>query len=134
MVSIDDVLQSMSLEFFGKSGHKVSPEKHLADGNGLFLDVRSHEEVATISFGLAHHMHVIHIPIDEIPRRVDEIPHDKNIGVFCSAGSRAAMVYLYLRTRGFDNVWILEGGYGPLMDELMPGRLHAHLKARGERK
>ena len=72
-------------------------------------------------------MPVLHIPIDEIPVRIAEIPHDKTVGIFCSSGIRSTMIYLYWRTLGFENVRIIEGGYDELADEFKPGKLLKHL-------
>ena len=127
MEKLNKIIKSMDFDFFGSGKHKVTPSIHLADSNAVFLDVRSREEFETISFNLSHHMPVLHIPIDEIPGHIAEIPEDKNIGVFCSSGVRSTMVYLYLRTLGFENVKIIEGGYAELADELKPGKLLKHL-------
>lgn len=127
MKNIDKVLKTMTFDFFGNGKHKISPSRHLSDKNSVFLDVRSAEELATITFSLVHHMPVLHIPIDEIPERINELPHDKIIGVFCSSGVRSTMVYLYLRTLGFENVRIIEGGYAELVDEFKPGKLLKHV-------
>lgn len=98
------------------------------------MDVRSDEEFLTIAFSLIHHMHVLHIPINEIPERTNEILHDKIVGVFCSSGVRSTMVYLYLRTLGFENVRIIEGGYAELVNEFKPGKLLKHVsKGRGNK-
>ena len=91
------------------------------------MDVRSNEELSTISFSLVHHMPVLHIPINEIPERTNELPHDKIVGAFCSSGVRSTIVYLYLRTLGFENVRIIEGGYAELVNEFKPGKLLKHV-------
>jgi len=41
-------------------------------------------------------MPVLCIPITEVPNRLKEIPKGKHIGIFCSGGVRATIVYLYL--------------------------------------
>lgn len=127
MEKINGVIKSMTFDFFGSGKHKISPSMHLTEKNSLFLDVRSIEELNTIAFGLVHHMPVLHIPIDKIPDRVNEIPKDKTVGIFCSSGVRSTMVYLYLRTLGFENVRVIEGGYAELVDEFKPGKLLKHL-------
>jgi len=127
MERIDNVLKTMTFEFFGNGKHKISSNKHLSDKNSIFLDVRSDEELSTISFSLFNHMPVLHIPINEISERIKEIPHDKIVGVFCSSGVRSTMVYLYLRTLGFENVRIIEGGYAELVSEFKPGKLLKHI-------
>ena len=60
------------------------------------LDVRTPEEVAIgVITGAAK------IPIDELPRRAQEIPKDKEIVAYCASGARSALATLYLRARGF---------------------------------
>jgi len=95
MERIEDIMKSMTFESFGSGKHKVKASDHFSKDNALFLDVRSEEERNTLSFGLIHHMPVLHISICEISDRLDEIPKDKHIGVFCSSGVRATIVYVY---------------------------------------
>ncbi len=131
MDKLNEALKTMTFTFFGSGKHKIAPSTHLTETNSLFLDVRSNEEFDTIAFSLVHHMPVLHIPIDEIPERVSEIPRDKIVGVFCSSGVRSTMVYLYLRTLGLENVKVIEGGYAELVEEFKPGKLLKHL-TKGE--
>ena len=128
MGKLDKVLKTMTLEYFGTGKHKISPSAHFSEKDAIFLDVRSPEEIKTISFNLLYHMPVIHIPICEIPDRIDEVPKDKIVGIFCSSGTRAAMVYLYLRSLGYENVRVIEGGYAGLSEEFKPGKLLKHIK------
>ena len=127
MERINNVLKTMTFDFFGNGNHKISPSSHLSNKDSIFLDVRSDEELSTIAFSLVHHIPVLHIPINEIPERTNEIPYDKIVGVFCSSGVRSTMVYLYLRTLGFENVRIIEGGYPELVNEFKPGKLLQHI-------
>jgi len=127
MNKINGIMNSMTFDFFESGKHKITPAMHLSSKNSVFLDVRSKEELETISFNLLHHMPVIHIPINEIPDQLSEIPREKNIGIFCSAGVRSTMSYLYLRTLGFDNVKIITGGYSELIDDFKPGKLFKHI-------
>ena len=128
MERIEDIMKSMTFEFFGSGKHKVKASDHFSKDNALFLDVRSEEERNTLSFELIHHMPVLHIPICKVSERVDEIPKDKHIGVFCSSGVRATIVYVYLRAHGYENVRILEGGYNSITDEFKPGKLLKKIK------
>ena len=128
MERIEDIMKLMTFEFFGNGKHKVKASDHFSKDNALFLDVRSEEECNTLSFELIHHMPVLHIPICEIPDRLDEIPKDKHIGVFCSSGVRATIVYVYLRAHGYENVRILEGGYSNIVEEFKPGKLLKRIK------
>jgi rhodanese-related sulfurtransferase len=67
------------------------------------------------------------IPINEIPERIGEIPQNKPVGIFCPAHVRASMVYAYLRSKGYEQVRVLEGGYAALTDALKPGKILAAL-------
>jgi len=62
---------------------------------------------------------------------MNEVPKDRPVAVFCSAGIRAAIVYAYLRIMGFEQVRILVGGYPDLMEQARPGPLWKRLKVHG---
>ena len=71
----------------------------------VLLDVRRADEVATASLP-----HTVHIPIEEIEERVDELSADDETVVFCHHGVRSLSVAVYLRNRGFRDVTSLAGG------------------------
>lgn len=52
----------------------------------------------------------VHIPMAEVPRRLDELDRECDIVVFCHHGARSFQVAAYLKTRGFDRVYNLSGG------------------------
>jgi len=122
---MEQILRNLTLDFFGKGKHKITPEKFFEIEDGIFLDVRSKEEAASISIKMEYHLniHCINIPINEIPDRIDEIPKEKPIAVFCPANVRSAIVYAYLLSQGFSDVRIVEGGYSALTEALKPGKL-----------
>ena len=130
MREFDSILRTMTLEFFGCGKHKISLEALLGTKGAVLLDVRSIPEQESLNFLLEHHVAVLRIPTDEIPDRIDEIPRDRLVGVFCPAGMRASIVYAYLRTRGYGDVRIVHGGYEAVMDAIMPGKLWEHLEQR----
>lgn len=130
MFHMDQVLQSMTFEFFGAGKHKIEMEKLLTSDNAVFLDVRSTPEVESVQLRLKHHIDVLHIPTDEIPDRIGEIPRDKTVGIFCSAGTRSAIVYAYLHSREYENVRIVLGGYETATSLLLPGKLLKHMKTK----
>ncbi|MHA1838484.1 MAG: rhodanese-like domain-containing protein [Candidatus Ranarchaeia archaeon] len=127
MERIESIMRTMDFEFFGLGKHKTKPTDHFLKENAVFLDVRSEKEHDTIAFKLKYHMPVIHIPFEELPDRLNDVPKDKHIGVFCSSGVRASIAYIYLRAKGYENVRILEGGYS-IVDEFKPGKLHKIVK------
>ena len=122
---MEQVLKSLTLDYFGNGKHKISPEKFFDMEQVLLLDVRSKEESASISIKLEHHSNVesLNIPINEISDKIDEIPKTKFIGVFCPANVRSSIVYAYLLSKGFPEVRIIEGGYSALTDALKPGKV-----------
>ena len=130
MEKIEGIMKSMTFEFFSSGIHKIKASDHFLKEDALFLDVRSNEERDTLSFELIHHMPVIHIPINDVPDRLDEIPKDRCIGVFCSSGVRATIVYVYLKSKGYKDVLILEGGYNGIIDEIKPGKFLKHIKTK----
>ncbi len=56
------------------------------------------------------------IPQGEIKKRLDEVPKDKNIIVFCNTGMRSYEAQLNLAEMGFKNVKSLYGGMKMLTD------------------
>lgn len=122
---MEQVLKSLTLDFFGKGKHKISPDKFFEMENGFLLDVRSKEEADSIAIKMKYHPNIEckNIPTNEIPDRVHEIPKDKSIAVFCPANVRSAIVYAYLLAEGFTDIRIVEGGYSALTDALKPGKV-----------
>jgi rhodanese-related sulfurtransferase len=125
MEKMEQVLKSFTLDFFGKGKHQVSPAAFFELDDVILLDVRSKEEAASLSIGLAHHDNVqcINIPINEVPDRLSDIPMDKSIAIFCPSGVRSAIGFSFLLAKGFSDVRILMGGYPALMEEVMPGKV-----------
>jgi len=75
-------------------------------GDVLLLDVRTREENAhgTIPGSL-------NIPLDELRSRINELPKDKPIYVYCAVGLRGYLALKILSAHGFKNVKNLSGGY-----------------------
>ena len=134
MKDLTDILMNCTLEFFGSSKHKVMPPDLAKLPNALLLDVRSREEFASLAIPMGIHSNIqfIHIPIDELPNRVDEIPSDKNIVVFCPANFRSTLVYAYLKMTGYESVRILGGGYYGLIDAVMPPKVYKQVASHNK--
>src|SRR5882762_10562945 len=71
----------------------------------LLLDVRQDWETK-----LCRLENAVHIPIEEIELRTDELNSGDEIVVYCHQGVRSAAVAEYLRSLGFGNVKNLAGG------------------------
>jgi len=118
----------MDFEFFGTEQHKIDVNEFLERHDSLLLDVRADEEVMTIKLPLAYHCPVLEIPMHNVPQRINEIPHDKMIGVFCSSGVRCVIIFAYLKSKGYENVKILTGGYANLVQALLPRKIYKKSK------
>lgn len=69
-----------------------------------FLDVRRDEERETCSLG------GLHIPLDELERRFEEIPRDKKpLIVYCHHGVRSLYATQFLRYHGYDALSLAGG-------------------------
>jgi rhodanese-related sulfurtransferase len=71
----------------------------------LLLDVRQDWETR-----LCRLENAVHIPIEEIEVRTDELSPEDEIVVYCHQGVRSAAVAEYLRSLGFKQVTNLVGG------------------------
>ena len=131
--SLEALLRGLTFEFFATGQHKTSWDKFFSIRDAVLLDVRSNEEVHVLSLAPAVNVTVLHIPIHEIPDRVNEIPTDRPVAVFGCAGTRATMVYVYLRTLGFDGVRIMSGGLTEWIGQALPAAVWKRRKAAGEK-
>lgn len=125
MTSIDHIFKQFTLDYFGTGKHKISFAALFGSDDSVLVDVRSKEEAQTLPIKFACHDNVtaMNIPIYEIPERLEEIPRDKPVGLFCPATIRSAMVYALLLSKGYENIRILEGGYPALTEAVMPPRV-----------
>ncbi len=121
-----DVLREMDLEYLvmGEYGITVEEAARFVDHDHfVFLDLRTKEEHDHLKFPFA-----LHIPLNELPDRVDEAPRDKFIITFCLSGFRAAMGYTFLRTQGYLEVKALKGRLDQLAGAITPSKFY-HLGA-----
>jgi NADPH-dependent 2,4-dienoyl-CoA reductase/sulfur reductase-like enzyme/peroxiredoxin family protein/rhodanese-related sulfurtransferase/TusA-related sulfurtransferase len=72
----------------------------------FFLDVRT-----PIEFEIGAIEGAVNIPLDDLRGRLSEIPHDKDIVVYCGVGLRAYVGVRILVQHGFKRVFNLTGGY-----------------------
>lgn len=129
MNELEKVIEEMGFNFFATGQHKIDPDVFLKSKEAVFLDVRAQEELQTVQFHLKLHIPVLEVPLNEIPKRINEIPKDKLIGIFCSSGVRCVIAFAYLKAKGFKQVRILEGGYNNLVANLLPGKIHKHINS-----
>jgi len=115
----------MDLEFLGTGKHKINPDKFLEQNGAIFLDVRTKEEVKTLSFDFSYFgIKVINIPLNELGERFNELPKDVSIGTFCSGATRSAIAYAFLLSKGYDKVKWIDAGNEQLTALLKPGLIY----------
>lgn len=87
--------------------------KEMIEDGAFLLDVRTLEE-----FEQAHIPGSTLIPLDTLASRVDELPQDETIVVYCRSGNRSLQAVNLLEQAGFESVhsmgeginqWIAQG-------------------------
>lgn len=83
-----------------------APEPWAADepAPAQLLDVREDDE-----WQLGHAPGAIHIPMTDVPARIDEIDIDAQVYVICRQGGRSIQVVQYLNNVGFEAVNVTGG-------------------------
>ena len=100
---------------------EISPtelKRRLDEGDApVLLDVREPHELM-----IAAIEHNIHIPLGQIPQRLEEISgfKEKEIVVICRTGARSDRCASFLRAQGFEHVLNLTGGIHAWSDEVDP--------------
>ncbi len=121
MKDLNQILKEMDFQFLGEGRHGMSIDgmrKALGSGDFIFLDVRTDKEVTYLGFPFA-----LHIPLNELPDRLGEVPKDKMIVPFCSSVFRGALAYLYLKANGYEKVKGLTASTEDMALAFKPGPL-----------
>ncbi|HTE04643.1 MAG TPA: rhodanese-like domain-containing protein [Planctomycetota bacterium] len=79
------------------------------------LDVRTPQE-----FAGGHIEGALHIPVDDISKRLNEVPRDgRKLYVICAGGGRSSAAAAFLANRGYLNVHNVEGGMSTWRDKVV---------------
>lgn len=84
----------------------------------MLLDVREDDEIAIASIDGA-----LHVPMNDVPSRLGEIPQDAAVAVLCHLGGRSYAVARFLAGNGYKTVYNVEGGidrYAAIVDPTIP--------------
>jgi rhodanese-related sulfurtransferase len=79
------------------------------------VDVREPWERQTASIAQSRH-----IPMADVPARMQELDPDQHIVVYCHHGVRSLSVTDWLRKQGYENVQSLAGGIDRWSQEIDP--------------
>jgi rhodanese-related sulfurtransferase len=93
-----------------------------AQGAAQVIDIRFREEQAAWQIGIG-----VHIPLNELPDRLDEIDPEKTVVTMCPHYDRAEIARLYLTLRGFKARYLTDGMLG-LVDYLRGDRARDYLQ------
>ena len=115
----------------GKALHLIPPDAFLnkvkAKEPLVVLDIRTPAETGVYSVTLPGSLV---IPVNELftETNLALIPTDKTVVVLCLSGTRASAAGTALRHIGFENVYILKGGFKALTGYLGPKEANTPLK------
>ncbi|MDD5134125.1 MAG: FAD-dependent oxidoreductase, partial [Phycisphaerae bacterium] len=94
--------------------------------DSFLLDVRSSSEFEQASISGA-----VNIPLDQLRQRLDELPKDKTVNVYCAVGIRSYIASRILRQNGFD-AGSISGGYSTYLartsEKLLEGKSAQQLR------
>lgn len=95
----------------------VGYQERFLDGSEAhaLIDVRTPQE-----FQGGHIAHSVNIPLDELGKRMNEIPADKPVVVVCASGSRSSMAAYQIAADGREDVYNLSGGIMAWMGHKKP--------------
>lgn len=76
-----------------------------SSGGFVLIDVRTDAEV---SRGMIDN--AVHMPLHLLPIKAQDIPQDKPVVFYCQSGGRSAQACAFLASKGYLNVYNLQGG------------------------
>jgi len=79
----------------------------LAEKKAVLVDIRFPEETKAWRMGFG-----LHIPLNELPKRLAELPKDRIIVTACPHKDRSAIAMAYLRTKGYKARYLTDGLIG----------------------
>ena len=95
----ENILRKRSVVFYWNEFENIPDED-------ILLDVRTKKEYKAGKIGNA-----INIPVDELRNRLDEIPDNKRIYIYCLGGLRGYLAQRILMQNGYTDTLNLSGGY-----------------------
>jgi len=104
-IGIDEYLSSF--DYKERENMKIKTPDMLAlveEGKAILVDIRFREE-----FEVWHMNFAINIPLNELPKRLDELPKDKLIITACPHYDRSSMARLFLTLNGYNAKYLNDG-------------------------
>lgn len=88
---------------------------HYKTGNIQVIDVRKPDE-----FNSGHIKDAENLPLDYLNDLMEEFPKDEMLYIHCAGGYRSMVAASILKSRGFEDVVNIEGGYGEVAKTDVP--------------
>ena len=85
--------------------------------NSSFIDIREDFELEISRLEGA-----IHIPMNDVPSRLNELNVEEKYVIMCRTGVRSAQICEFLANQNFKNVANLEGGINKWVKEVDPSQ------------
>jgi rhodanese-related sulfurtransferase len=79
----------------------------LSEKKAVLVDIRFKEETQAWKMGFG-----LFIPLNELPKRLNELPKDKIIVAACPHKDRSAIAMAYLRSKGYNARYLTDGLVG----------------------
>ncbi len=92
-----------------------------AEGQAQLIDIRFHEEYDAWRVGIGQH-----IPLNELPDRLDELDAEKTIVTMCPHYDRAEIARLFLTLEGYNARYLTDGMLG-IVDHLRGDRARDYM-------
>ncbi len=99
-----------------------------AEGKAELVDIRFREEYAAWNLGFG-----LHIPLNELPDRLEELDRSKIIVTMCPHYDRAEIARLYLILQGFESRYLTDGMLG-IANALRGDRARDYMNRIGDRR
>lgn len=96
--------------------------KLYAENQVQLIDIRFNEEYAAWRLGIGQH-----IPLNELPDRLDELDPNKTIVTMCPHYDRAEIARLFLTLKGYKSRYLTDGMLG-LVDHLRGDRARDYME------
>lgn len=103
--SLDEYVKSFDLQ--ERKNMKVSSSEMavlIKNRQAILLDIRFNGEYESWHMPFAKH-----IPLNELPNRLNELPKDKLIITACPHNDRANIARIYLTTKGYNAKYLNDG-------------------------
>ncbi len=107
-IAYDDYLTSFSYE--ERKAMKINSVEltvMLEEGEAQLVDIRFREE-----FEAWHMKGALNIPLNELPKRLNELDRTKVIVTACPHKDRAIMARTFLKLKGFETRYLVDGLVG----------------------